>query len=266
MKRNKGITLIALVITIIVLIILAGISIAQINGNGLLEKAKVAEEKEKNAQNIENAYLKDYEDKIEEYISQGSRNDTEMDILEILKYLAGNIESENYDNLVDDIVNSKEKMNEICSSKNIFTICANSKKMLKKMYESKISRNAMYDNAEITEPILANSNMALEMMKESEQYEVVSASLRREFDTLYDGKAFVLGVSQTWHNGMTPVTMTYGKFIVGDLLYTYSAGGKGQTNTGLGIIVNKFASCVQQKNSYGDNSNKMSFSAIFKID
>ena len=43
MKNNKGITLIALVITIIVLLILAGITIAMLTGeNGLLNKANGA--------------------------------------------------------------------------------------------------------------------------------------------------------------------------------------------------------------------------------
>ena len=43
LKNNKGITLIALVITIIVLLILAGISIAMLTGNnGLLTKANDA--------------------------------------------------------------------------------------------------------------------------------------------------------------------------------------------------------------------------------
>lgn len=41
MKKQKGITLIALVITIIVLLILAGISIATLTGeNGILRKDK----------------------------------------------------------------------------------------------------------------------------------------------------------------------------------------------------------------------------------
>ena len=45
-KANKGITLIALVITIIVLLILAAISIATLTGeNGLLTKASTAKEK-----------------------------------------------------------------------------------------------------------------------------------------------------------------------------------------------------------------------------
>ena len=44
-KNNKGITLIALVITIIILLILAGISIATLTGeNGVLNKANKAKE------------------------------------------------------------------------------------------------------------------------------------------------------------------------------------------------------------------------------
>ena len=44
MKNNKGITLIALVVTIIVLLILAGVSIAMLTGdNGILKNAKKAD-------------------------------------------------------------------------------------------------------------------------------------------------------------------------------------------------------------------------------
>lgn len=51
MHKQKGITLIALVITIIVLLILAGISIAMLTGeNGILSKAKKAEEQTRIAQ------------------------------------------------------------------------------------------------------------------------------------------------------------------------------------------------------------------------
>ena len=38
-KQNKGITLVALVITIIILLILAGISISALTGSGLFQKA-----------------------------------------------------------------------------------------------------------------------------------------------------------------------------------------------------------------------------------
>ena len=50
MKRNKGITLISLVITIIILLILAGIVINQLTGdNGLFTRAKQAAEESKYA-------------------------------------------------------------------------------------------------------------------------------------------------------------------------------------------------------------------------
>ena len=51
MKKNNGITLIALVITIIVLLILAGVAIAMLSGeNGILKKAAEAKTKAKQAQ------------------------------------------------------------------------------------------------------------------------------------------------------------------------------------------------------------------------
>ena len=51
MKSKKGITLIALVITIIILIILAGVSVAILGGeNGLIEKTKEAGRKQKMAE------------------------------------------------------------------------------------------------------------------------------------------------------------------------------------------------------------------------
>ena len=58
-KYNKGITLIALVITIIVLLILAGISIAMLTGeNGILTKGSKAKEQTERQEIIENAKLK----------------------------------------------------------------------------------------------------------------------------------------------------------------------------------------------------------------
>ena len=46
-NKNKGITLIALVITIIILLILEGISISTLTQTGLFGKAKQAEQKSK---------------------------------------------------------------------------------------------------------------------------------------------------------------------------------------------------------------------------
>ena len=76
LKNKKGITLIALVITIIVLLILAGVSIATLTGeNGLIKQATVAKEnteiagsEEKINLLLQEAYINEYEegtDKIE---------------------------------------------------------------------------------------------------------------------------------------------------------------------------------------------------------
>ena len=58
LRRNKGITLIALVVTIIVILILAGISIAMLTGqNGILNRAAEAKEKTGAAQEDESRKL-----------------------------------------------------------------------------------------------------------------------------------------------------------------------------------------------------------------
>ena len=62
MKKNKGITLIALVITIIVLLILAGVAIAMLSGeNGILKKAAEAKTKTDEAQTNETGDLQELE-------------------------------------------------------------------------------------------------------------------------------------------------------------------------------------------------------------
>lgn len=55
--KERGITLVSLVVTIVILVILAGITIVQLTGeNGLLEKSIVAKEeiKEKEAEEVLN--------------------------------------------------------------------------------------------------------------------------------------------------------------------------------------------------------------------
>ena len=67
-KEKTAITLIALVITIIVLLILAGITMAQLSNSGLFGKAQEAKEKHEIAQKKENTSIGEYDDAIEEYI------------------------------------------------------------------------------------------------------------------------------------------------------------------------------------------------------
>ena len=58
-KNNKGITLIALIVTIIILLILAGVTIATITGeNGILTRARIAEEESKRQSALEELKVK----------------------------------------------------------------------------------------------------------------------------------------------------------------------------------------------------------------
>lgn len=76
LKNRKGITLVSLVVTIIILLILAGITINSLTDNGLFKKAKLAKEKSENAEKLENEILGDYENNINEYIYGSNRNIT----------------------------------------------------------------------------------------------------------------------------------------------------------------------------------------------
>lgn len=62
-KKEKGITLVALVVTIIILLILAGVAITTLTQTGLFENAKQAKNKTENAQIEENTILGSYENK-----------------------------------------------------------------------------------------------------------------------------------------------------------------------------------------------------------
>ena len=59
-KEKRGITLIALVITIVILLILAGITIQALTGSGLFGKAKDSKTKSEIAQEIEQLKLAVY--------------------------------------------------------------------------------------------------------------------------------------------------------------------------------------------------------------
>ena len=60
MKQTRGITLVALVVTIVVLLILAGISIQALTNQGLFGKAQEAKQRAENAQKEEDEILKNY--------------------------------------------------------------------------------------------------------------------------------------------------------------------------------------------------------------
>ena len=75
-KENKGITLVALVITIIILLILAGISISALTNTGIFGKAKEAKQKSANAELDQNTKLDEYENEIDNYLPKKNNNKT----------------------------------------------------------------------------------------------------------------------------------------------------------------------------------------------
>ena len=85
-KQEKGITLIALVITIIILLILAGVSIAVLTGeDGILNKAKLAKERSEQAEQEENKILKQYEELLGTYGKELPENTTDTEAGTIVK-------------------------------------------------------------------------------------------------------------------------------------------------------------------------------------
>lgn len=65
--KEKGITLVALVITIVILLIFAGISISTLTNTGIFQKAKEAKQKSEEAENEQNKILDEYETKLNQY-------------------------------------------------------------------------------------------------------------------------------------------------------------------------------------------------------
>ena len=78
-KQNMGITLIALILTIIILLILAGISISALTGNGLFEKVKLAKQNATEAEVKEKIELLLYEYQMEKI------NNNQLSLFDYLK-------------------------------------------------------------------------------------------------------------------------------------------------------------------------------------
>ena len=73
-KSSKGITLVALVITIIILLILAGISISALTNTGIFQKAKEAKQKSDDAALDQNTKLDEYENELDKYLPKQNEN------------------------------------------------------------------------------------------------------------------------------------------------------------------------------------------------
>ena len=69
LKKNKGITLVALVVTIVILLILAGISISALTNTGIFGKAIQSKEKSEESQEEEIIKLALYSKELNKYVN-----------------------------------------------------------------------------------------------------------------------------------------------------------------------------------------------------
>ena len=73
-KEDKGITLVALVVTIVILLILAGVAITELTQTGLFENAKQAKKITDTQYKKENTILEEYSNKINDIV-EGTREE-----------------------------------------------------------------------------------------------------------------------------------------------------------------------------------------------
>ena len=83
-KSTKGITLVALVITIIILLILSGITISSLTNTGLFKNAQKAKEATAEAQQKEQDLLNQYEEELNKYANPNARWDGKVNKPELM--------------------------------------------------------------------------------------------------------------------------------------------------------------------------------------
>ena len=76
--KEQGITLIALVITIIILLILAGISISALTNQGLFKNAKIAQNATERAEEEQGQRLNEYEEELNKYLSNNDKKEEKL--------------------------------------------------------------------------------------------------------------------------------------------------------------------------------------------
>ena len=108
-NKNKGITLIALVITIIILLILAGISISALTNQGLFKNTKKAKEATEEAQKKEQDLLNQYEEEFNKYLSNNDKKEEKL----IDKVNDGTIKIGDYVKYTPDTASTAEILQEL---------------------------------------------------------------------------------------------------------------------------------------------------------
>ena len=116
-KNSKGITLVALVITIIILLILAGISISALTNTGIFQKAKDAKRKSEDATLDQNTKLDEYENEIDKYIPKANSLAKAVKVGDYVAYTPDKLDKSALDKL-------KENLNTYSGARNLKTYSA----------------------------------------------------------------------------------------------------------------------------------------------
>ena len=127
LRENKGITLVALVITIIILIILSGISIAELTGNGLLSRAIEAKLEVKRSQISEWLNLKLVEEQSKH--TQGTTEEIIEATRKNINYNIGELEELGKDIKIPENISTEENGKEVEAyfyvevDKDVYKVC-----------------------------------------------------------------------------------------------------------------------------------------------
>ena len=107
--KEQGITLIALVITIIILLILAGISISALTNQGLFKNAKAAQNATEKAEAEQGQRLNEYEEELNKYLSNNDKKEEKL----IDKVNDGTIKIGDYVKYTPDTASTTEILQEL---------------------------------------------------------------------------------------------------------------------------------------------------------
>lgn len=101
--KNKGITLVALVITIIILLILAGITISSLTNTGIFKKAREAKEKTQQAEINQEKILDEYEKELNQYDEKTLVNKVNTGAIKIGDYISYTPDTSSIDDILQEL-------------------------------------------------------------------------------------------------------------------------------------------------------------------
>ena len=115
-KNSKGITLVALVITIIILLILAGISISALTNTGIFQKAKDAKQKSDDAALDQNTKLDEYEKELDQYLPQKLIDKVNDGTIKVGDYISYTPDGASTENILQELATYSGSKNENTTS------------------------------------------------------------------------------------------------------------------------------------------------------